>query len=66
MKSMTEKEQQEFCENLNKIVKSGIKTIKELGVVFGRVARIVYGSEFCTSIHEVNERIEALKKKEVK
>lgn len=71
MKSVTEKEQQEICESMYKIVEVGMKTIKELGVAFGIVARAMYeneelGNNFYITIDKVNERIEAFKKKEIK
>ena len=66
MKSMTEKEQQEVCEGMSKIannVNNGMKTIKELGVAFGRVARAIYKSKSYATMQEINERVKAFKKK---
>ena len=61
---MTEKEQQEIYEGMSKIVKSGMKTIKELGIAFGRVARAMYRNKLYATKQEINERVKAFKKKE--
>jgi len=61
---VTKEEQQEIYEGMSKIVKSGMKTIEELGIAFGRVARAMYRNKFFTTKQEINKRIKAFKEKE--
>lgn len=65
MKSITEKEQQEVCENLGEIINDGMKTIEELSVAFGRVARAICRNKSYTTVHEINKRFKVFKKEEI-